>query len=73
MIRGDDVLLQTITEQEEQISTQAKRIRTMAEEITLLRAGENADRCVMCGAIVPEGRQVCPVCLKAPQEDEEDV
>ena len=73
MIRGDDVLLQTITEQEEQISTQAKRIRTMAEEITLLRAGENADRCVMCGAIVPEGRQVCPVCLKATQEDEKDV
>ena len=73
MIRGDDVLLQTITEQEEQISTQAKRIRTMAEEITLLRAGENADRCVMCGAIVPEGRQVCPVCLKVTQEDEEDV
>lgn len=22
----------------------------------------NADRCVCCGAIVPEGRQVCPQC-----------
>lgn len=21
-----------------------------------------ADRCVCCGAIIPEGRQVCPVC-----------
>lgn len=20
------------------------------------------DRCVMCGAIIPEGRQVCPAC-----------
>ena len=22
----------------------------------------DADRCVTCGAIIPEGRQVCPVC-----------
>lgn len=22
----------------------------------------DADRCVMCGAIIPEGRQVCPEC-----------
>lgn len=25
----------------------------------------NADRCVCCGAIVPEGRQVCPSCAAA--------
>ena len=24
---------------------------------------ENADRCVCCGEIIPEGRQVCPNCL----------
>jgi hypothetical protein len=24
----------------------------------------NADTCVVCGAIVPEGRQVCPICEK---------
>ena len=23
------------------------------------------DRCVCCGAIIPEGRQVCPTCEKA--------
>ena len=22
----------------------------------------DADRCVMCGAIIPEGRMVCPTC-----------
>lgn len=22
----------------------------------------DADRCVMCGAVIPEGRQVCPAC-----------
>lgn len=22
----------------------------------------NVDRCVICGAIIPEGRQVCPIC-----------
>ena len=25
---------------------------------------ENANRCVCCGAIIPEGRQVCPQCAK---------
>lgn len=24
---------------------------------------ENAEHCVCCGAIIPEGRQVCPECL----------
>lgn len=23
----------------------------------------NADRCVSCGEVVPEGRMVCPTCL----------
>ena len=27
--------------------------------------GANVDRCVCCGAIVPEGRQVCPNCEEA--------
>lgn len=22
------------------------------------------DRCVMCGRIIPEGRQICPICEK---------
>lgn len=24
--------------------------------------GANADRCVCCGDVIPEGRQVCPAC-----------
>lgn len=24
----------------------------------------NADRCTVCGEIIPEGRQVCPLCEK---------
>lgn len=27
-------------------------------------AGEDAERCVCCGRIIPEGRMVCPLCEK---------
>lgn len=27
-----------------------------------LGADFNADRCVCCGDVIPEGRQVCPAC-----------
>ena len=30
--------------------------------VDVIDAFENADRCVCCGEIVPEGRQVCPGC-----------
>lgn len=26
------------------------------------------DRCVMCGRIIPEGRQICPICEKGEQK-----
>lgn len=25
---------------------------------------DDVDRCVCCGAVIPEGRQVCPLCEK---------
>lgn len=28
------------------------------------KQAENANTCVCCGAIIPEGRQVCPKCEK---------
>lgn len=28
------------------------------------QAGKNAEHCVCCGDIIPEGRQVCPICEK---------
>lgn len=36
-------------------------------------AGTNVDRCCICGAIVPEGTQVCPICLRGVQEAVADV
>ena len=30
------------------------------------------ERCVCCGEIIPEGRQVCPNCLVTVKGDEED-
>lgn len=30
------------------------------------------DRCVVCGAIVPEGIMVCPRCYPKPQEKKEN-
>ena len=35
----------------------------------------DVERCICCGAIIPEGRQVCPkclVCVNLPEEDRED-
>ena len=28
------------------------------------KAHENTERCVVCGEVIPEGRQVCPLCEK---------
>lgn len=37
--------------------------KNIAESLkNVIDAFENADRCVCCGEIVPEGRQVCPGC-----------
>ena len=34
-----------------------------AGEIATQNAGEvKADHCVICGEVIPEGRQVCPIC-----------
>jgi RNA polymerase subunit RPABC4/transcription elongation factor Spt4 len=30
------------------------------------------NRCVMCGAIIPEGRQVCPNCEKGQKAEEKN-
>lgn len=65
MIFGDDILLGTIADQARVIEEQSRRIKDLTEEIALLRAGECADRCVICGAIIPEGTQVCPKCREA--------
>ena len=35
----------------------------MADHVDTKQA-ENANTCVCCGAIIPEGRQVCPKCEK---------
>lgn len=31
--------------------------------------GQMGDRCVCCGEIIPEGRQVCPNCERSPDDD----
>lgn len=36
----------------------------------VIDAFENADRCVCCGEIVPEGRQVCPGCAKGTENND---
>lgn len=39
-----------------------KGIKSGFEFNTILRPSVGADRCVVCGDIIPEGRLVCPVC-----------
>ena len=31
----------------------------------------NEERCVCCGAVIPEGCQYCPVCAKKAEEKEQ--
>lgn len=38
-----------------------RKLRKKLEQINMMQ--ENAEHCVCCGAIIPEGRQVCPKCL----------
>lgn len=33
-----------------------------------MKAVENAERCVVCGEVIPDGRQVCPPCEKQSTE-----
>ena len=41
----------------------ADSLKNVTESLkNVIDAFENADRCVCCGEIVPEGRQVCPGC-----------
>ena len=37
------------------------------------QAGRNAERCVCCGAIIPEGRQVCQTCENAVYQPRERI
>lgn len=32
----------------------------------------DADRCVCCGEIIPEGRQVCPQCEGGAEDEKKD-
>lgn len=36
------------------------------------RTGTGGDRCVCCGEIIPEGRQVCPACCGEIMIDKEE-
>ena len=34
------------------------------------RTVDNVDRCICCGEIIPEGRQVCPGCERSVKKNE---
>ena len=40
----------------------------IANGVTVQPTPTNEDRCVCCGAIIPEGQMVCPNCLVAVKE-----
>lgn len=41
---------------------EAKKHLIKLKKKYIVEAHENAERCVSCGEIIPEGRQVCPTC-----------
>lgn len=46
----------------EQVAIEAIQVAAMCDKYNMSLAGENADHCVMCGEIIPEGSQVCYTC-----------
>ena len=46
----------------EQVAVEAIQVAAMCDKYNMSLAGENADHCVICGEVIPEGRQVCPIC-----------
>ena len=34
------------------------------------RTADNAEHCICCGAVIPEGREVCPTCEALRYKDE---
>lgn len=47
----------------------AKLDGAIAGQETLQKALARAEKCVSCGDVIPEGRQVCPNCLDAKGEE----
>lgn len=46
----------------EQVAIEAIQVAAMCDKYNMSLAGENADHCVICGEIIPEGSQVCYTC-----------
>ena len=43
-------------------------VAQQTEEEVRPSAAQNAEHCTACGEIIPEGRQVCPICMKGADE-----
>lgn len=54
--------IQTVKSLAENVACEAIQVAAMCDKYDLSLAGENVDRCIECGEIIPEGRQVCPMC-----------
>ena len=54
----------------ENVACEAIQVTAMCDKYNFSLAGENADRCIECGEIIPEGRQVCPNCERKGEPDE---
>lgn len=52
------------TEPFRKISNKVREKRERILKATKEQGGENAESCVSCNEIIPEGRQVCPNCEK---------
>ena len=52
------------------IAKDGSKTTTHISNIVILEEPENANRCVSCGEVIPEGRQVCPKCEVSPKRKE---
>ena len=46
----------------ENIAVEAIQVAAMCDKYNISLAGENAEHCVSCGEVIPEGIQICPYC-----------
>lgn len=50
------------------VAKDGEKTTTHISNIVIWEEPENVDRCVFCGEVIPEGRQVCPKCEASAEE-----
>ena len=72
IIERDAREIESLKQQRLELMADLEAIRAMldgaiAGQETLQKAAANREICLICGEIIPEGRQICPICFSRHQ------